>query len=125
MEPPFFVRKKEKLQDVIDYHAPNRINEVRNAPISRTNEMFDRLGKVSYFSKLDLKTGFHQIRFSPKDIEKTEFNAEYGHKEFFVIPMISRNAPATFQALMNDIFRDIINDYRVIYLEDNLIYSSL
>lgn len=82
--------------------------------------MFHRLGEASYFSKLDLKTGFHQIRISPKDTNKTAFKIKYGHYEFLVMPMGLRDAPSTFQALMNDIFSDIIDDYLVIYLDDIL-----
>lgn len=62
-----------------------------NTPIPRTEEMFDRLGNAKYFSKLDLKTGFHQIRVDPKEIEKTAFNTKYGQIEYLVMPM--GNAP--------------------------------
>lgn len=86
--------------------------------------MFDRLGEASYYSKLDLKSGFHQIRISPEDIEKTAFNTKYGHFEFLVMPMGLRNAPATFQSLMNSIFYDTIDDFMVVYLDDILIYSN-
>lgn len=86
--------------------------------------MFDKLGEASYFSKLDLKTDFHLIRISPKDIKKTEFKIKYGYCELLVLPMGLQNGPATFHALMNGIFRDIIDDYLVIYHDDILIYSN-
>lgn len=122
--PLFFVKQKGQLRGVIDYRALNRITKHNNAPIPRTDEMFDRLGQAQYFSKLDLKTGFHQIRIAPEDIEKTAFKTKYGHFEFLVMPMGLRNAPATFQALMNSIFRDCIDDFVVIYLDDILIFSA-
>lgn len=122
--PLFFVKQKGKLRGVIDYRALNRITKHNNAPIPRTDEMFDRLGGATYFSKLDLKSGFHQIRISSSDIEKTAFKTKYGHFEYLVMPMGLRNAPATFQALMNSIFRDCIDDFLVIYLDDILIFSN-
>ena len=75
--------------------------------------MFDRFRKANVFSKMDLKTGFHQIRVKPEDIEKTSFNTEYGQFEYLVMPMGLCNAPATFQSLINAIFYDCIDDFLV------------
>ena len=86
--------------------------------------MFDRLGAAKYFSKMDLKTGFHQIRVKPEDIVKTAFNTKYGQFEYMVMPMGLCNAPATFQSLMNAIFSDCIDDFLVVYMDDLLIYSK-
>lgn len=122
--PLFFVKQKGQLRGVIDYRALNRITKHNNAPIPRTDEIFDRPGQARYFSKLDLKTGFHQIRIDPADIEKTAFKTKYGHFEFLVMPMGLRNAPATFQALMNAIFCDCIDEFLVVYLDDILIFSD-
>lgn len=96
----FFIKLKGKLKGVIDYRALNLITKRNNAPIPRKEEMFHRLSKASYYSKLDLKSGFHQIRVAPEDIEKTAFKRKYGHFGFLVMPMGLRNAPATFQSLM-------------------------
>lgn len=122
--PLFFVKQKGGLRGVIDYRALNRITKHNDAPIPRTDEMFDRLGQAVFYSKLDLKTGFHQIRIAPGDEEKTAFKTRYGHFEFLVMPMGLRNAPATFQALMNAIFRDCIDEFVVIYLDDILVFSD-
>lgn len=122
--PLFFVKQKGSLRAVIDYRALNRITKHNNAPIPRTDEMFDRLGQARYYSKLDLKTGFHQIRIAPADVEKTAFKTKYGHFEFLVMPMGLRNAPATFQTLMNAIFRAHIDEFIVIYLDDILVFSD-
>ncbi len=86
--------------------------------------MFDRLRKAKYFSKMDLKIGFHQIRVAPEDMEKTAFNTKYGHFEFLVMPMGLCNAPATFQSLMNQIYQDCIDKYIVLYMDDLLIFSE-
>lgn len=106
--PLFFVKQKGQLRGVIDYRALNCITKHNNAPIPRTDEMFDRLGRARFFSKLDLKTGFHQIRVAAEDVEKTAFKTKYGHFEFLVMPMGLRNAPATFQALMNAILGTVL-----------------
>lgn len=86
--------------------------------------MFDHLGHARYFSKLDLKTGFHQIRICPNEVEKTALKTKYGHFEFLVMPMGLKNAPETVQALMNSIFWDCIDEFLVIYLDDILIFSG-
>lgn len=86
--------------------------------------MFDRLGQAKVFSKIDLKTGFHQIRIRPEDIEKTAFTTKYGQFEYTVMAMGLCNAHATFQTLMNSIFRDVIDKFLVIYLDDILIFSN-
>lgn len=81
-DPFFFVKRKGKLRGVIDYRGLNRITKRNNTPLSTTDEMFDRLGRARIFSKLDLKTGFHQIRVNKSDIENTAFNTKYGKFEF-------------------------------------------
>lgn len=104
----FFVKNKGSLRAVVDYRALNRLTKRNHSPLPRTDEMFDRLGKARVFSKLDLKTGFHQIRVRPKDIEKNAFNTKYGQFEYLVLPMGLCNAPATFQSLMNEVLHDCI-----------------
>lgn len=86
--PLFVVKENDKnLRGVVDYRALNIITKRNNPPISCSDEMFDRLGDASFFSKLDLKNGFHQIGFKLEDIEKSVFNTNYGHFEYLVIPM--------------------------------------
>lgn len=120
----FFVKKKGSLRAVVDYRALNRLTKRNNTPLPRADEMFDRLGEARLFSKLDLKTGFHQIRVRPEDIEKTAFNTKYGQFEYLVMPMGLCNAPATFQTLMNRIFYDCIDVFMVVYMEDLLVFSK-
>lgn len=120
----FLVKEKDKLRAVVDYRALNRITKRNNTPLPRPDEMFDRLAGACYFSKLDLKTGFHQIRVRPEDIEKTAFNTKYGQFEYLVLPMGLCNAPATFQTLMNQVFHDCIDVFMVVYMDDLLIFSK-
>jgi len=123
--PLFFVKDKDKpLRGVVDYRALNRITKRNNAPLPRSDEMFDLLGEAKVFSKMDLKTGFHQIRVRDKDIEKTAFNTKYGQFEYLVMPMGLCNAPATFQSLMNRIFYDCVDVFMVVYMDDLLVFSK-
>ena len=121
----FFVKDKNKpLRGVVDYQALNPITKRNNAPLPRSPEMSDRLGGARFFSKLDMKTGFHQIRVRHEDIEKTAFNTKYGQFEYPVMPIGLCNAPATFQTLMNQIFYDCIDVFMVVYMDDLLIFSK-
>jgi len=122
--PLFFVKEEDKLRAVIDYRALNRITKKNNAPIPRSDEMFDRIGFAKIFSRLDMKTGFHQIRVRSEDVEKTAFNTKYGQFEYLVMPMGACNSPATFQTLMNQIFHDCIDEFLVVYIDDLLIFSK-
>ena len=123
--PLFFVKEKGKeLRGVVDYRGLNRITKRNNAPIPRSDEMFDTLGEARVFSRMDMKTGFHQIRVKARDIEKTAFNTKYGQFEYLVMPMGLCNSPATFQSLMNRIFYDCIDVFLVVYMDDLLIFSK-
>lgn len=101
--PLFFVKQKGYLRGMIDYRALNRITKLNNAPIPRTDEMFDQFGRARYYSKLDLKSPFHQIGIAPNDVENTAFKTKYSPFEFLVMPMGLKTAPATFQTLMSTI----------------------
>ncbi|GBG68144.1 hypothetical protein CBR_g2695 [Chara braunii] len=119
--PILFVRKKNKdLRLCIDYRKLNA-QTVKNAgPLPRIDDLLERLGGAKYFSKLDLKSGYHQISIQPNDRYKTAFKTRYGHFEWVVMPFGLTNAPATFQAAMTNEFRAMLDRFVLVYLDDIL-----
>ncbi|GBG65018.1 hypothetical protein CBR_g49087 [Chara braunii] len=122
--PVLFARKAdETLRLCIDYRGLNRYTVKNNYPMPRADELFDHLAGNRFFTKIDLRRGYHQIRVATEDQSKTAFRSRFGHNEFTVMPFGLTNAPATFQTTMNDIFRDILEEYVLVYLDDILVYS--
>jgi hypothetical protein len=120
-----FVHKKDgTLKMCVDYRALNKATVKNRYLLPQIDDLFDRLSGAKVFSRIDLCSGYYQIWIVEGDEEKTACRTRYGSYEFLVMPFGLTNAPATFCTLMNDIFREWLDDFVVVYIDDILIYSS-
>nr|GEY74195.1 putative reverse transcriptase domain-containing protein [Tanacetum cinerariifolium] len=121
--PVLFVKKKDgSIRLCIDYKELNRIT-VRNIyPLPRIEDLFDQLQGAKFFSKIDLRSGYHQVRVKERGISKTAFHTRYGHYEFIVMPFGLTNALTVFMDLMNRVFHEYLDKFVIVFIDDILVY---
>ena len=123
--PVLFVKKKDgSLRMCIDYHQLNKVTIKNKYPLPRIGDLFDQLQHASYFSKINLRSGYHQLRVRGEDVPKTAFRTRYGHYEILLMSFGLTNAPTAFMDLINRVFRDYFDSFVIVFIDDILIYSN-
>ena len=122
--PVLFEKNKDKtLRLCINYRQLNKVTIKNRYPLPNIDNLFNQLRGARVYSKIDLRTGYHQLRVREVDIAKTAFRTRYGHFEFMVMPFELTNAPAAFMDLMHRVFQPYLDRFVVVFMDDILIYS--
>ena len=120
-----FVKKKDgSMWMCVDYCSLNAIMIKHKYPLPRIDDLLDQLQKGKYFSKIDLRSGYLQMKIRPKDVAKIAFVTRYGQYEFMVVYFRLTNAPAYFMNMMNKVFMEELDKFVVVFIDDILIYSE-
>ena len=116
-------KKDGSMHICIDYRQVNKVTVKNRYPLPRIDDLFDQFQGARVFSKIDLGSGYHQLKIREPDIPKTAFRTRYGHYEFLVMSFGLTNAPAAFMHLMHSVFRPYLDSFVIVFIDDILVYS--
>ena len=119
----FVMKKDGSLRLCIDYKQLNKVTIKNKYPLPKIDDLFDQLQRAQCFSKIDLRSRYHQLRIRRGDEPKTVFRMRYGHYEFLVMSFGLTNAPAAFMDLMNRVFRPFLDRFVIFFIDDIIVYS--
>jgi hypothetical protein len=120
-----FVEKKDRTQRIcVDYRSLNKVTIKNKYPLPRIEDLFDQMKGASVFSKIDLRSGYHQLKIQESNIPKTTFRTWYGLYEYIVMSFGLANTPAYFMYLMNKVFMEYLDKFVVVFIDDILVFSK-
>ena len=123
--PILFVKKNDgTIRLCVDYRQLNKVTIKDKHPLPRINDLFDQLQGASVFSKIDLRSGYHQFKMRESNVSKMVFKTRYGHYKFLVMPFVLTNAPTAFVDLINRVFHPYLDQFVIVFIDDILVYSK-
>ncbi|KZV24364.1 hypothetical protein F511_35198, partial [Dorcoceras hygrometricum] len=119
----FAKKKYGSMRMCVDFRQLNKVTVKNKYPLPRIDDLFDQFQGSTVYSKIDFRSGYHQLWIRDADVAKTAFRTRYGHYEFLVMPFGLTNTPAMFKDFMNRVFSEYIDRFVIVFIDDILVYS--